>query len=197
MIQKLNWLAKPFQNQAVSTETRFESAVWLEFSKNHFTLVTLEQIWRSYIFCSQMALQSVIKIDHTLSISIWVVDQSLAHDQQKVIKRSNRSRSAIDHHKSDLEHISLNKKKVIESFSFDVYSCILKNKIDKICFFHWPCLWDTRNLKLRSLACSIAFQYILKHGVTAVFRQVIVSNSFHWYRLKNKLFQNFKLKYLQ
>ena len=32
-----------------------------------------------------MALQSVIKIDHTLSISIsiWVVDQSLAHDQQK------------------------------------------------------------------------------------------------------------------
>ena len=50
-----------------------------------------------------MALQSVIKIDHTLSISIsiWVVDQSLAHDQQKVIKRSNRSRSAIDHHKSD------------------------------------------------------------------------------------------------
>ncbi len=52
-----------------------------------------------------MALQSVIKIDHTLSISIsisiWVVDQSLAHDQQKVIKRSNRSRSAIDHHKSE------------------------------------------------------------------------------------------------
>jgi hypothetical protein len=31
----------------------------------------------------------------------------------------------------------------------------------------------------------------------AVFRQVIVSNSFHWYRWKNKLFQNFKLKYLQ
>ena len=53
-----------------------------------------------------MALQSVIKIDLTLSISIsisiWVVDQSLAHDQQKVIKRSNRSRSAIDHHKSGL-----------------------------------------------------------------------------------------------
>jgi hypothetical protein len=33
--------------------------------------------------------------------------------------------------------------------------------------------------------------------VTAVFHQVIVSNSFHWYRLKNKVFQNFKLKYLQ
>ena len=32
--------------------------------------------------------------------------------------------------------------------------------------------------------------------VTAVFHQVIVPNSFHWYRLKNKLFQNFKLKYL-
>ena len=46
-----------------------------------------------------MVLQSVIKIDHTLSISIWVLDQSLAHDQPKVIKRSNRSRSAIDHHK--------------------------------------------------------------------------------------------------
>ena len=78
--------------------------VWLEFSKNLLTLVTLEQIRRSYIFRSQMALQSVIKIDHTLlisiSISILVVDQSLAHDQQKVIKRSNRSRSAIDHHKS-------------------------------------------------------------------------------------------------
>jgi hypothetical protein len=56
-----------------------------------------------------MALQSVIKIDHTLSISIsisiWVVDQSLAHDQQKVIKRSNRSRSAIDHHKSDKSRV--------------------------------------------------------------------------------------------
>jgi hypothetical protein len=30
---------------------------------------------------------------------------------------------------------------------------------------YWPCLWDTRNFKLRSLACSIAFQYILKHGI--------------------------------
>jgi hypothetical protein len=37
--------------------------------------VTLDQIWRSYIFRSQMALQSVIKIYHTLSISIWVVDR--------------------------------------------------------------------------------------------------------------------------
>jgi len=26
-------------------------------------------------------------------------------------------------------------------------------------------LWGTRNLKLRSLACPIAFQYILKHGL--------------------------------
>ena len=33
--------------------------------------------------------------------------------------------------------------------------------------------------------------------VTAVFPQVIVSNSFHWYRLKNKLFQNINLQYLQ
>ncbi|KAK4028676.1 hypothetical protein OUZ56_021680 [Daphnia magna] len=53
-----------------------------------------------------MALQSVIKIDHILLI--WVVDQSLAHDQQKGIKRSNRSRSEIDHHKSDFEQWGLN-----------------------------------------------------------------------------------------
>ncbi|KAK4030557.1 hypothetical protein OUZ56_023800 [Daphnia magna] len=53
----------------------------------------------------EMALPSVIKINHTLSISIslsiWVVDQSLAHDQQKVIEQSDRSRSEIDHHKTE------------------------------------------------------------------------------------------------
>ena len=118
LIQKSNWPTKLFKNQVVSTETRSESAVWLEFSKNRFTLVTLEQIWRSYIFRSQMALQSVIKIDHTLSISIsisiWVVDQSLAHDQQKVIKRSNRSRSAIDHHKSAFNVIGFKQSMVIQ-----------------------------------------------------------------------------------
>ena len=30
----------------------------------------------------------------------------------------------------NLEHILLNKAKVIESFAFGVYRCILKNKID-------------------------------------------------------------------
>jgi hypothetical protein len=122
LIQKSNWPTKPFKNQVVSTETRSESAVWLEFSKNRFTLVTLEQIWRSYIFRSQMALQSVIKIDHTLlisiSISILVVDQSLAHDQQKVIKRSNRSRSAIDHHKSDHNQLTTNELNQLFNYLF-------------------------------------------------------------------------------
>jgi hypothetical protein len=68
------------------------------------------QISRSYLFGSQMALQSVIKIDHTLSISIsiWVVDQSLAHDQQKVIKRSNRSRSANRSPKSGCNKLKIN-----------------------------------------------------------------------------------------
>jgi hypothetical protein len=45
-----NWLTKTFQNVAVITETRSESAVWLEFSKKLFNLVTLEQIWRTYFF---------------------------------------------------------------------------------------------------------------------------------------------------
>jgi hypothetical protein len=69
-----------------------------------------------------MALQSVIKIDHTLSISIsisiWVVDQSLAHDQQKVIKRSNRSRSAIDHHKSDHNQLTTNELNQLFNYLF-------------------------------------------------------------------------------
>jgi uncharacterized membrane protein len=63
-----------------------------------------------------MALLSVIKIDHTILISVWVVDQSLAHDQQKVIKRSNPSRSAIDHHKSgDFQKIKTPEFGLIES----------------------------------------------------------------------------------
>jgi hypothetical protein len=45
---------------------------------------------------------------------------------------------------------------------FGVYSCILKNKLDKI-GLTLIMFEDTRNLKLRSLASSIAFQYILKH----------------------------------
>lgn len=42
-----------------------------------------------------MALNSVIDIDHTLSIlfSVWVMSQLLAHDQQKVFKRSIQCRS--------------------------------------------------------------------------------------------------------
>ena len=135
LIQKSNWPTKPFKNQVVSTETRSESAVWLEFSKNRFTLVTLEQIWRSYIFRSQMALQSVIKIDHTLSISIsiWVVDQSLAHDQQKVIKRSNRSRSAIESpsfQKRDLNFCWTNSCIKIKTVKFS--SCLLNKKANWI-----------------------------------------------------------------
>ncbi len=135
LIKKSNWLTKPFQNQAVNTETRSESAVWLEFSKNHFTLVTLEQIWRSYILRSQMALQSVIKIDHTfsISISIWVVDQSLAHDQQKVIKRSNRSRSAIESpsfQKRDLNFCWTNSCIKIKTVKFS--SCLLNKKANWI-----------------------------------------------------------------
>ncbi len=42
---------------------------------------------------------------------------------------SNMTRVHVD---SGLPYILLNKAKVIESFSFGVYRCILKNKIDKI-----------------------------------------------------------------
>ncbi len=165
LIQVSNWPTKPFQNQAISTETRSESAVWLEFSKNHFTLVTLEQIWRSYIFRSKMALQSVIKIDHTLSISIsiWVVDQSLAHDQQKVIKRSNRSRSAIDHHKSVSEiptnwryYLQFILTEILTNFNkYYQYQVlvgiqiskwnmrfIIQTRLEKGILFFWKCAWS-------------------------------------------------------
>jgi len=77
-----------------------------------------------------------------------------------------------------LEHILLNKEKVIESFSVGVYSRILINKIDKIGLTltmflgfqkfrtAFPCLFNN-------------FPIHFEAWITAVFRQVIVSNSFH------------------
>ena len=95
-----------------------------------------------------------------------------------------------------LEHISLNKAKVIESFSFDVYSCNLKNKIDKI-GLTLTMFMGYQKFQTAFPGLFNSFPIHSEAWVTAVFRQVIVSKRFHWYRLKNKLFQNFKLKYLQ
>ena len=95
-----------------------------------------------------------------------------------------------------LEHISLNKAKMIESFSFDEYSCILKNKIDII---GWTLTMFMGYQKFKTAFPGLFNNFPIHSEAwdTAVFLQVIVSNSFYWYRLKNKLFQNFKLKYLQ
>jgi len=109
---------------------------------------------------------------------------------------SNKHRQSLIKLAPYLEHISLNKAKVIESFSFGVYSRILINKIDKIGLT----LTMFVGYQKFKTAFPGLFNSFLIHSeawVTAVFHQVIVSNSFHWYRLKNKLFQNFKLKYLQ
>jgi hypothetical protein len=43
-----------------------------------------------------MALRTLIELINSFSISILGVDRSIVHDQQKLIDRSNRSRSAID-----------------------------------------------------------------------------------------------------
>ncbi len=95
-----------------------------------------------------------------------------------------------------LKHILLNKAKVMESFFFGVYSCILKNKIDKISLT-LTMFVGYQKFKTVFPGLFNSFPIHSEAWVTAVFRQVIVSNSLHWYRLKNKLFQNFKLKYLQ
>jgi hypothetical protein len=77
-----------------------------------------------------------------------------------------------------LEHILLNKAKVIESFYVGVYCRILINKIDKIGL--------TLTMFVGYQKIKTAFPGLLNsypiHSealVTAVFRQVIVSNSFH------------------
>ncbi len=93
-----------------------------------------------------------------------------------------------------LDYILLYKEKVIESFSFGVYSRILINKIDNID------LTLTMFVGYQKFITAFpglfnSFPIHSEAWVTAVFRQVIVSYSFHWYRLKNKLFQNFKLKF--
>ncbi len=89
-----------------------------------------------------------------------------------------------------------NKAKVIESFFFGVNSRILINKIDKISLTLTMFVgYQTFKTAFPGLFNSFPIHY--EALVTAVFRQVIVLNSFHWYRLKNKLYTNFKLKYLQ
>jgi hypothetical protein len=95
-----------------------------------------------------------------------------------------------------LKHTLLNKAKVIESFSFVVYSRILINKIYKI-GLTLTMFVGYQKIKNAFPGLFNSFSIHSEAWVTVVFHQVIVSNSFHWYRLKNKLFQNFKLKYLQ
>ncbi len=78
-----------------------------------------------------------------------------------------------------------NKAKVIESFSFSVYSRILINKIDKI-GLRLTMFVGYQKFKTAFPGLFNSFSIHSEAWVTAVFRQVTVSNSFHWYRLKNK-----------
>ncbi len=114
---------------------------------------------------------------------------------------SNKHRQNLIKLAPHLKHILLNKAKVIESFSFGVYSRILINKIDKI-GLALTMFVGYQKFKTAFPGLFNSFPILSEALVTAVPSQVpqpqvIFSNSFHWYRLKNKLFQNFKLKYLQ
>jgi hypothetical protein len=77
------------------------------------------------------------------------------------------------------EHILLNKAKVIESFSFGVYSCILKNKIEKIGLTLLTMFVGYQKFQTAFPGLFNSFPIHSEAWDTAVFRQVIVSNSFH------------------
>jgi hypothetical protein len=77
-----------------------------------------------------------------------------------------------------LEHILLKKTRVIESFSFCVYSRILKNQIDKI-GLTLTMFVGYQKFKAAFPGLFNSFPIHSEAWVTAVFRQVIVSNSFH------------------
>jgi hypothetical protein len=77
-----------------------------------------------------------------------------------------------------LKYTLLNKAKVIESFSFGVYSRILINKIDKI-ILTLTMFVGYKKLKTAFHGFFNSFPIHSEIWVTAVFRQGIVSNSFH------------------
>ena len=77
-----------------------------------------------------------------------------------------------------LEHILLYKAKLIESFSFGVYSRILIDKIDKI-DLTLTMFVGYQKFKTAFPGLFNRFPIHSEAWVTAVFRQVIVSNSFH------------------
>jgi hypothetical protein len=77
-----------------------------------------------------------------------------------------------------LEHTLLNKEKVIESFSFGVYSRILINKIDKI-GLTLTMFVGYQKLKTAFPGLFNSFSIHSEAWVTAVFHQVIFSNSFN------------------
>ena len=77
-----------------------------------------------------------------------------------------------------LKHTLLNKAKVIESFSFIVYSRILINKINKI-GLTLTMFVGYQKFKTAFPGLFNSFSIYSEAWVTAVFRQVIVSNSFH------------------
>jgi hypothetical protein len=77
-----------------------------------------------------------------------------------------------------LEHILLNKAKVIESFSFCVFSRFLINKIDKI-GLTLTVFVGYQKFKTAYPVLFNSFPIHSEAWVAAVFRQVIVSNSFH------------------
>jgi hypothetical protein len=76
-----------------------------------------------------------------------------------------------------LEHILL-KAKVIESFYFGVYRSIFINKIDKI-GSTLTMFVGYQKFKTAFPGLFNSFPIHSEAWVTAVFRQVIVSNSFH------------------
>jgi hypothetical protein len=72
----------------------------------------------------------------------------------------------------------INKEKVVESFSFGVYSHILINKIDKI-GLTLTMFVGNQTFKTAFPGLFNSFPIHSEAWVTAVFCQVIVSNSFH------------------
>jgi hypothetical protein len=77
-----------------------------------------------------------------------------------------------------LEHILLNKAKVMESFSFGVNSRILINKIDKLSLT-LTMFVEYQKFKTAFPGLFNSFPIHSEALVTAVFHQMIVLNSFH------------------
>jgi hypothetical protein len=76
------------------------------------------------------------------------------------------------------EHKLINKANVIKSFSFGVYSLIFINKIDKI-GLTLTMFVGYQKFKTAFPGLFNSFPIHSEAWVTAVFHQVIVSNSFH------------------